>query len=162
MTLLHPHAGTPPVLVVGTTTIALYSTTLAQVQAALGATSIVGDKTGINRLLNACYVAGSTDDRVTVQLSALGYVDDHDATMEQRWRRSGSTAPPSRAATSSGRARTPPKRCASLSTPPAEIRWANGLRLGMTRAEVERRLDAPGVPMRTTTRTTKRGIQGLS
>jgi hypothetical protein len=48
VTLSDPHAGAPPVLVVGTATIVLDSTSLAQVQAALGATAIVGDKTGIN------------------------------------------------------------------------------------------------------------------
>ena len=137
-------ANTRPTLVIGTATIVLDSTSLAQVQGALGAQSIVGDKTGINRLLKACYIAGPPDDRVTVRLSALGYVDDGNATMEQGL----ATIPINSAVIARGdvigAGSSTPKRCAPLSVPPAEIHWANGLRLGMTRAEVERLLGASG------------------
>jgi hypothetical protein len=142
MTLSHPHAGAPPVLVVGTATIVMDSATLAQVQTALGAPSIAGDKTGFDRLVKACYVAGAGNDRVTVRLSAQGNVD-HEATMQEAL----ATMPVNKAAIARGdvigAGSSTPKRCARLSVPAAEIRWVGGLRLGMTRVEMERLLGTP-------------------
>jgi hypothetical protein len=143
VTLSHPHAGAPPVLIVGTATIVLDSTTLAQIQTALGAPSIARSK-GSRRQLYACYVAGARSDRVTVRLLAL---DDLDADADTTMQHALATIPLLSVAIARGDvigdAWSAPKRCAPLSVPPAEIHWVGGLRLGMTRAEVDRLLGAP-------------------
>jgi hypothetical protein len=140
VTVSHPHAGAPPVLIVGPATIVLDSTTLAQVQTALGPASIAGGMHPIK----ACYVAGAKTDRVTVRLLVVGEGADVDTTMQHAL----ATIPLLSAAIARGDLIGPlssptPKRCAPLSVPPAEIRWAGGLRLGMPRAEVDRLLGAP-------------------
>jgi hypothetical protein len=144
VTVSHPHAGAPPVLVVGAANIVLDSTTLAQVQAALGPASIAGGMHPIK----ACYVAGAKTDRVTVRLLAVTEVEDAHATMQQALAKT----PLRSVAIARGDLIGPlsssaPKRCAPLSVPPAEIRWAGGLRLGMPRAELDRLLGAPNDSM---------------
>lgn len=141
-TLSHPHASAPPALAVGTTTIVLDSTTLAQVQAALGAPSIARNE-GSKRQIYACYVVGAGADRMTVRLMALDNLPEGDITLQQAL----ATIPLRSVVIARGDVSdeewSTPKRCAPLSAPPGEIHWVGGLRLGMPRAEVDRLLGAP-------------------
>jgi hypothetical protein len=137
-----PHAGAPPALVVGATTILLDSTSFVDVRAALGSLAIVDDSTGDYRALDACYVAGAGADRVTVRLSAGNFMSEPETTEQAM-----ATLPIDQVSVARGdlspRRSSAPKRCVPLSVPPAMIHWSNGLRLGMSRADAERLLGVP-------------------
>jgi hypothetical protein len=140
--LSHPHAGAPPALVIGATTILLDSTTFVDVSVALGRPAIVDDSTGDYRALDACYVAGAGADRVTVRLSAGDFMSDPETTEQAM-----ATLPINQVSIARGdpspRRSSAPKRCVPLSVSPAMIHWSNGLRLGMTRPEAEGLLGPP-------------------
>jgi hypothetical protein len=137
-----PRASQRPALLIGATTAWLDSTTMAEAGTALGMHAIVGDTARHDALMTACYSARAGADEVTVRMEAFGFVDP-DATK----RKVMAAIAVSKASIARGPDVRPPSEdvgpCAPIPVPPSEVRWQNGLRVGMTRAEVRRILGRP-------------------
>lgn len=138
-TTLLPRAGAPPALAIGAAVVRLDSTSMARVAETLGAGPVVGDTVGGDRLMTACYRAGIGAEAVTIELTAEGGTESN-ATARQGmaaikvWKVSITRG------AGDAVAKVP---CGSVSISAATISWSNGLRLGMTRGEAERRLGPP-------------------
>lgn len=142
-------AGVRPALLIGPTTIWLDSTMIGDVVAALGPAAIGGDRTdrGIERVLGACYTAGVGAEMTIIHLTAQGYLNDADSTVREDTVTfdQGMKLVPiwkvaiARADADSGG----PTGCLPIATPPTAIHFGKGVRLGLTRNEVERQI-GPG------------------